>query len=34
MVIGAETHCFGMRLEKEKVFDQTYGKKLRDEFVW
>jgi hypothetical protein len=33
MATGAETHCFGMGLEKEKVFDLTYGKKLRDEFV-
>jgi hypothetical protein len=26
MVIGAEPHCFGMRLQNEKFLDPTYCK--------
>jgi hypothetical protein len=33
MVVGAEPHCFGVRLENERFFDPTYYKKPRDKFV-
>jgi hypothetical protein len=34
MVVGAELHCFGMRLENERFSDLTYQKKLRSKFTW
>jgi hypothetical protein len=34
MDVGAELHCFGMRLENERFSDLTYYKKPRSMFVW
>jgi hypothetical protein len=34
MVIDAELHCFGMRLENGSFFDPTYYKKPKSKFVW
>jgi hypothetical protein len=34
MVVGAELHCFGMRLETIRFLDPTYCKKSRSKFVW
>jgi hypothetical protein len=34
MVIGAEPHYFGMRLENGSFLNLTYCKKPRSKFVW
>jgi hypothetical protein len=34
MVIGAEPHCFGVRLKNRRFLDLTYCKKPRSKFVW
>jgi hypothetical protein len=33
MVIGAELHCFGVKLENERFLDLTFCKKPRNKFV-
>jgi hypothetical protein len=34
MVIGAEPHCFRVRLENRRFFDPTYYRKVRSKFTW
>jgi hypothetical protein len=33
MVVGAEAHYFGVRLENRRFLNLTFCKKLRDKFV-
>jgi hypothetical protein len=34
MIIGAELHCFGVRLENGRFLAPTYYKKPRSKFAW
>jgi hypothetical protein len=32
--VGAEPHCFGVRLQSKRFLDLTYYKKTRSKFAW